>query len=308
MSDYPSNLLEFEEWFRTDADCRAYLEGVRWPTGFCCPRCGHDGGWKTGRPGLGECAECHHQTSVTAGTILDKTRKPLPLWFLAMGLIVSEKNGSSASGLQRQLGFTRYETVWVWLHKLRRAMVRPGRDLLSGRLEVDETYVGGVADGKRGRGAKNKHIVVIAAEENGNGIGRIRMQRVDDVSGKSLLSFVREVTEPKAVIHSDGWPGYSRLTNVGYAHEVTVVSRREEMASELLPRVHRVASLLKRWLLGTHQGAVGGNDLDYLPRPIYVSMQSPNVKTPWQTVLPSHSASGPGRSRHVEKHCSTKLD
>jgi transposase-like protein len=160
-------------------------------------------------------------------------------------------------------GFTRYETVWVWLHKLRRAMVRPGRDLLSGRLEVDETYVGGVADGKRGRGAKNKHIVVIAAEENGNGIGRIRMQRVDDVSGKSLLSFVREVTEPKAVIHSDGWPGYSRLTNVGYAHEVTVVSRREEMASELLPRVHRVASLLKRWLLGTHQGAVGGNDLDY---------------------------------------------
>jgi hypothetical protein len=132
----------------------------------------------------------------------------------------------------------------------------------------------------------------------GNGIGRIRMQRVDDVSGKSLLSFVREVTEPKAVIHSDGWPGYSRLTNVGYAHEVTVVSRREEMASELLPRVHRVASLLKRWLLGTHQGAVGGNDLDYLPRPIYVSIQSPNVKTPWQTVLPSHSASGPGRSRH----------
>lgn len=180
-----------------------------------------------------------------------------------MWLIVSGKNGISASGLQRQLGFTRYETVWVWLHKLRRAMVRPGRDLLSGRLEIDETYVGGVADGKRGRGAKNKHIVVIAAEESGNGIGRIRLQRVDDVSGKNLLSFVREVTEPEAVIHTDGWRGYSRLTKVGYTHEVTVVSRREEMASELLPRVHRVASLLKRWLLGTHQGAVRGNYLDY---------------------------------------------
>ncbi len=179
-----------------------------------------------------------------------------------MWLIVSEKNGISASGLQRQLGFTRYETVWIWLHKLRRAMVRPGRDLLSGRIEVDETYVGGVADGKRGRGAKNKPVVVIAAEEDGNGMGRIRMQRVDDVSGKSLLSFVREVTEPEAVIHTDGWRGYSRLTKTGYAHEVTVISRREEMASELLPRVHRVASLLKRWLLGTHQGAVGGNYLD----------------------------------------------
>ena len=122
-----------------------------------------------------------------------------------MWLIVSEKNGISASGLQRQLGFTRYETVWIWLHKLRRAMVRPGRDLLSGRIEVDETYVGGVADGKRGRGAKNKPVVVIAAEEDGNGMGRIRMQRVDDVSGKSLLSFVREVTESEAVIHTDGW-------------------------------------------------------------------------------------------------------
>jgi len=108
-----------------------------------------------------------------------------------MWLIVSEKNGISASGLQRQLGFTRSGTVWIWLHKLRRSMVRPGRNLLSGRLEVDETYVDGVADGKRGRGAKNKHIVVIATEEAGNGTVRIRMQRVDDVSGKSLLSFVK---------------------------------------------------------------------------------------------------------------------
>lgn len=180
-----------------------------------------------------------------------------------MWLIVSEKNGISAAGLQRQLGFTRYETVWVWLHKLRRAMVRPGRDLLSGRLEVDETCVGGVADGKRGRGAENKHIVVIAAEEDGDGTGRIRMRRVHDVRGSSLLPFIREVAEPGAAIHTDGWRGYSRLSKAGYVHDVTVVSRREEMASELLPRVHRVASLLKRWLLGTHQGAVSGKYLDY---------------------------------------------
>lgn len=261
--DYPANLLEFEGRFQSDANCRAYLEKVRWPNGFVCPQCGNMRGWRTGRQGLWECADCHHQTTVTAGTIFERTRKPLRLWFLAMWFIVSEKNGISAMGLQRQLGFKRYETVWTWLHKLRRAMVRPGRDRLSGRLEVDETYVGGVAEGRRGRGAENKHIVVIAAEEDGSGIGRIRMQRVDDVSQTSLLPFIQEAVEPGAVIHTDGWKAYGKLSKIGYQHEVTVVSRTEELASELLPRVHRVASLLKRWLLGTHQGAVGGNHLDY---------------------------------------------
>tara|TARA_B100001013_G_C24557593_1_gene421205 strand:+ start:336 stop:1013 length:678 start_codon:yes stop_codon:yes gene_type:complete len=180
-----------------------------------------------------------------------------------MWLIVSEKNGISAKGLQRQLGFTRYETVWTWLHKLRRAMVRPGRDLLSGRVEVDETYVGGAAEGPRGRGAEKKHIVVIAAEDAGTGIGRIRMRRVNDVSRTSLIPFIQDVVEPGSVINTDGWKAYGRLAKVGYRHEVTVVNRREELASELLPLVHRVTSLLKRWLLGTHQGAVGGKHLDY---------------------------------------------
>ena len=164
MEDYPANLIEFEDRFRTEAECRAYLEKIRWPDGFRCPQCGNQLGWQTGRRGLWECAGCNRQTTVTAGTILEGTRKPLRLWFLAMWLIVSEKNGISAKGLQRQLGFTRYETVWTWLHKLRRAMVRPGRDMLSGRLEVDETYVGGAAEGLRGRGADRKHIVVIGQD------------------------------------------------------------------------------------------------------------------------------------------------
>lgn len=263
MAEYPTNLIEFEEWFRTDAQCQEYLERMRWPDGFRCPRCGHPSGWKTGRSGLWECANCRHQTTVTAGTILEGTRKSLRLWFLAMWLIVSEKNGISAKGLQRQLGFSRYETVWTWLHKLRRAMVRPGRDLLSGSVEIDETYVGGKAEGKRGRGADKKHIVVIAAEEAGNGMGRIRLRRVQDVSQASLLPFVQEAIEPGSSIHTDGWQAYGRLPTLGYKHTVTVVRRSDELASELLPRVHRVASLLKRWLLGTHQGAVGGTHLDY---------------------------------------------
>ena len=173
-----------------------------------------------------------------------------------MWLITSEKNGISALGLQRELGFTRYETVWTWLHKLRRAMVRPGRDRLSGRVEVDETYLGGEAEGTRGRGAKNKFIVVIAVEEDGAGMGRIRLRRVEDVSQGSLIPFVQDVVEPGSVIHTDGWSGYARLRSHGYTHEITNVSRSEQLAHELLPRVHRVAALLKRWLLGTYQGSV----------------------------------------------------
>lgn len=261
--DYPGDLVEFGERFTSEAACRAYLERIRWPNGFRCPACGAERAWPTGRQGVLECAGCHHQTSVTAGTIFEGTRKPLRLWFLAMWLITSEKNGISALGLQRELGFTRYETVWTWLHKLRRAMVRPGRDRLSGRVEVDETYLGGEAEGTRGRGAKNKFIVVIAVEEDGAGMGRIRLRRVEDVSRGSLIPFVQDVVEPGSVIHTDGWSGYARLRSHGYTHEMTNVSRSEELAHELLPRVHRVAALLKRWLLGTHQGSVGGNHLDY---------------------------------------------
>jgi len=180
-----------------------------------------------------------------------------------MWLVTAEKNGISAMGLQRELGFSRYETAWTWLHKLRRAMVRPGRDRLSGLVEIDETYVGGSEKGLRGRGAEKKHIVVIAAEEKPEGIGRIRLRRVPSASGKSLLSFIQDVVEPGSTIRTDGWQGYNRLSSLDYNHDVVNVSRSEEMASELLPHVHRIASLLKRWLLGTHQGTVGGKHLDY---------------------------------------------
>lgn len=263
IEDYPGNLVEFGERFTTDAACRAYLERIRWPDGFRCPACGGSRAWPAGRLGLWECAGCRHQTSVTAGTIFEGTRKPLRLWFLAMWLITSEKNGISALGLQRQLGFTRYETVWTWLHKLRRAMVRPGRDRLSGRVEVDETYLGGEEEGLRGREVENKFIVAIAVEEDGHGMGRVRLQRVDDVSQRSLLPFVQEAVEAGSVVHTDGWKGYANLSSHGYKHEVSNVSRSQELAHELLPRVHRVVALLKRWLMGTHQGAVGKHHLDY---------------------------------------------
>jgi transposase-like protein len=180
------------------------------------------------------------------------------MWF-----ITSQKNGTSALGLQRALGLGSYETAWTWLHKLRRAMVRLGRDRLTGEIEVDETYVGSPEEGKRGREIEKKFIVVVAAKKNGRAIGRIRLKRVKDVSAESLLDCIREAVKPGATVHNDGWKGYAGLPVAGYKHRITVISGEDEQAHEVMPRVHNVASLLKHWLLGTLQGGVQHQHLDY---------------------------------------------
>jgi transposase-like protein len=262
MEDYPRNLAEFEARFSTEAACREYLIRLRWPDGFCCPRCGGRKSWPV-REVLLQCSVCGHQSSVTAGTIFQDTRKPLTLWFRAMWAVTSQKNGASAVGLQRVLGLGSYDTAWTWMHKLRRAMVRPGRDQLSGRVEMDETYWGGEEVDVRGRQTEAKALIVIAAQEDGGGIGRIRMRHIADASAESLMPFVEEVIEPGSNVHTDGWLGYSPLEGRGYRHRITFLKGKNESASELLPRVHLVASLLKRWLLGTHQGAVSREHLDY---------------------------------------------
>jgi transposase-like protein len=180
-----------------------------------------------------------------------------------MWSVTSQKNGASAIGLQRELGLGSYKTAWTWLHKLRRAMVRPGRDRLSGRVEVDETYWGSEEEGVHGRETESKALIVIAAQEDRQGIGRIRMRRIPDASAESLMPFVEEAIEPGSIVHTDGWTGYLPLKGKGYRHRVTFLKGQRESASQLMPRVHKVASLLKRWLLGTHQGAVSREHLDY---------------------------------------------
>jgi len=263
--DYPRNLQEFDRWFSDEAGCRSYLFRVRWPEGYQCFRCSSKAPpWITSR-GYLHCRECGGEISITSGTIFERTRKPLRVWFQAMWLVMSQKHGASALGLQRVLGLGSYQTAWTWLHKLRRAMVRPDRERLHGSVEVDETYVGGAEKGgKRGRGTENKQLVVIAVEVlPSRGSGRIRMRRIPDVSGDSLVPFVCEVVESGSEILTDGWSGYNNLRKHSYTHRKTVLSETGDPAHVAMPGVHRVAALLKRWLLGIHQGAVSGKHLEY---------------------------------------------
>jgi transposase-like protein len=262
---YPRSTGEFQAWFRTDADCLDYLDWVRWPGGFTCPSCGHAGGWRLG-DGRYECAGCHGRTSVTAGTIFDRTRTPLTVWFTACWLFATQKDGVSAQSLQRSLEIGSYPTAWAMLHRLRSVLVRPGRDRLSGTVEVDETFIGGPEPGLRGGRAKGKKVLTgIAVEVGGpRGIGRCRMAVLADASAESLNPFITGAVEPGSTVITDAWQGYSGLRSLGYTRErrsQRAARARGEDPGELLPNVHRVAGLAKRWLLGTHQGSVDGAHL-----------------------------------------------
>jgi transposase-like protein len=260
MEDYPQEIMDFETSFQTEKDCRDYLFRLRWPNGFECPRCNGDKAWPL-RNALYQCSSCNHKISVIAGTIFHGTHKPLILWFRAIWWLTGQKNGASALGIQRIMGLGSYKTAWAWLHKLRRAMVTPGRDNLSGVVEMDETYVGGEKSGKRGRGAAGKSLVVVAVEVKDSVIGRIRLKRTTDASSESLNSVAESTISKGSLIQTDGWKGYNKLQSIGYRHEI--VRQDFKIGNDLLPNCHRVSALLKRWLLGTHQGAVSHEHLDY---------------------------------------------
>ena len=255
---------EFQSWFATDADCLDYLDWLRWPEGFVCPECGHPGGWLVA-DGRYKCAACGKRTSVTAGTLFDRRRTPLTVWFAACWMFATAKDGVSALSLQRSLEIGSYPTAWAMLHRLRQVLVRPGRDRLAGRVEVDETYIGGEEPGLRGGRARGKKALVGVAVEvrEPRGYGRCRMEIVGDGSAASLHPFVARHVEPGATVITDAWMGYHGLAGLGYAHR-----RRSQRAARArgedpgaLPGVHRAASLAQRWLLGTHQGRVDDTHL-----------------------------------------------
>jgi transposase-like protein len=220
---YPRSVGEFQAWFRTDADCLDYLEWVRWPQGFVCPECGHSGGWRLG-DGRIMCAACGHRTSVTAGTIFYRTRTPLTVWFTACWSFATAKDGISALSLQKALEIGSQQTAWAMLHRLRSVLVGIA-------VEVKEP----------------------------RGIGRCRMAILPDASAATLHPFVTGHVQPGARVITDAWMGYHGLAGLGYVHErrsQRAARARGEDPGELLPAVHRVASLAKRWLLSTHQGSV----------------------------------------------------
>jgi transposase-like protein len=260
--DYPRTFQEFRDWFPDDSSCLGYLEGLRWPDGFVCPECGCCDGWRISRRRMWMCAACQRKTSVTAGTIFHRSHTPPSTWFAAIWFVTSTKNGTSALALQHQLGFGSYETAWAWLQKLRRAMVRPDRDLLTGVVELDETFVGGVSVGKRGASTDKVPVQIAVERVSPTRLGRVRFALADAPGSLSLVDFGCATIEPGSTIRTDGARMLRRLGERGYTHEYTTVYNSPDKAEEL-PGVHMVASLLKRWLVGTLHYRVSDKHLAY---------------------------------------------
>ncbi len=267
-NDLPRDLPTFLRRFGKDEQCRRYLVKARWPEGFRCGGCGHEKAYSHRKRLIEECVACGKQHSILAGTIFEQTKTGLSRWFLAIYLVTSSKGGISAMELQRQMGFKSYGTAWAWLHKIRRAMVVPGREPLGERVEADETLVGGARPGKPGRGATGKTLVAGAVESGrgkvpGRRLGRLRMQAVPDASASSLQGFLaRNVVRP-ATVATDGWAGYRGLDVKGYTHEPVNLASTWGDAALRLPGIHLVFGLAKRWLLGTHHGAVSPKHLQW---------------------------------------------
>ena len=254
--DYPGSYAELLAWFDQDWKCRDYLDWLRWPDGFVCPGCDCVVGWR-GADRRWCCAGCGRRVSATAGTILDRTRTPLTVWFSAAWLLTSSKIGVSATHLQREMQLGSYQTAWALLHRYRSVMVRPGRDRLTGDVEVDESFLGGPEPGIPGRGALGKVQFAAAVELDGSrGFGRARLGVIPNASAASLRSFLVDNVEPGAKVITDGWKGYPGATRGLYTHHATSIAASDAPAHEALPATHMAFSLVKRWILGTLQGSV----------------------------------------------------
>ena len=277
--------MEFQDRFATEAACLDYLAASRWPEGFICPGCGGLRAWLLERRHLWECSACCRQTSVTAGTVMHRTRTPLRTWFWAAYLVGTHHPGISAKQLQRQLGLTRYETAWLILQKLRRAMVAPERSLLTGEVEIDEFWLGGYEEGLKGSRQHGKKALVGAAiEVRAAGSGRLRLQVLTDSRARTLEAFTNATTAPGAIVHTDGLNSYAGLAKLGYQHRPRKQTGATS-ADQLLPRVHRAISNLKAWMHGTHRGVSNEHLPVYLDEFVFRHNRRGTPMAAFQTLL-----------------------
>ena len=256
MAEVPRSLPEFEARFPDDAACARWLMAKRWPDGFRCPTCGHDEAWelRRERPTL-QCAACERQVSVTAGTALHGSHLSLRTRFLAAWLVAAHANGISARQLWRQLGLGSYKSAWLLVRKLRRAMVDPDREPLTGLVEVDETSIpfrakDGPVRAKPGRSHEGRLLVAGAVEIRGKAPGRARLAVIGDYSADTLGGFVACNIAQGGTVVSDGWSGYAKLKDV--KHDPRVIG--DASAHQVLPWVHRVFANAKRWAMGVYHG------------------------------------------------------
>lgn len=257
---YPETMQDFIEQFATERQCRDYLAKTRWSGGFVCPHCKSVDAWIK-KSGIRVCKKCRKDVSVTAGTHFAYSKIPLNLWFQAMWFVVMQKQGVSALGLGRALGIKRQKTGWFMLKRIREAMTKTSTDLLSGTVEIDEVFLGGVKPGKQGRGAEGKTLILVAVEDKGKkGIGRIRLSIIPNAKEETLLKTIQTLVNPGSTIRTDQHRGYPIITKHNFYHK-PIAKASYELEEDTTPLVHRVASLLKRWLLGTHQGGVQQENL-----------------------------------------------
>ncbi len=306
---FPRSIVEFQRRFPDEAACRAYLFESRWPDGYHCPRCGSEEVGGEHRRHLWQCKGCGYQTSVTAGTVMHKTRTPLTLWFWAAYLLTTHTPGISAVQLQRQLGISRYETAWLILQKLRRAMVAPERKPLRGEVEVDETLVGGHHEGRRGGRQRDgtKTLVGVIVEVRGEGSGRLRLKVLADAGQKTLTPWVKASVEPGAIVHTDGWDGYGKLAGAGFDHRPLLQRRDHPDAQKLLPRAHRAVSNLKTWLQGTHRGVSPEHLQSYLDEFVFRHNRRRTPMAAFQTLLGLGAQRGPTTYRQITDRAADSL-
>lgn len=277
---FPANIFEFQQQFAAEQACLQYLIDSRWPDGFICPRCANNTFyWKAARKLL-ECKKCRYQASVTAGTVMHRSKQPLTKWFWAAYLVTTHTPGMSALQFKRQVGLTSYQTAFMMLHKLRAALVKEGRGKLTGIVEVDETYIGGEKPGRVGRGALGKVIVAGAVEVRGERAGRVRLRVIPNASRASLEGFVTANAEPGATVKTDAWMGYYGLRDKGYVHTPLL-----GQAGANLPHIHRAFSNLKSWLVGTHHGVSPQHLPAYLNEYVYRFNRRKTPMAAFQTAL-----------------------